>query len=110
MQRVCLVTGASRGIGAAIADALGAAGATVVGTATTEAGAAAISGRFAANGIVGTGIDLSRLFTEQAKRRAEELGVAAQVRFIHDDAAGYVADEKVEVTSEKMPKAGRTRM
>ncbi len=58
MQRVCLVTGASRGIGAAIADALGAAGATVVGTATTEAGAAAISARFAANGIVGTGMAL----------------------------------------------------
>ena len=51
------------------------------------------------HGIVGTGIDLSRLFTEQAKRRAEELGVAAQVTFIHDDAAGYVADEKVEVAA-----------
>ena len=40
---VALVTGASRGIGAAIAAALAAAGATVVGTATSEAGAAAIS-------------------------------------------------------------------
>ena len=58
MQRVCLVTGASRGIGAAIADALGAAGATVVGTATTEAGAAAISERFAAKGIAGAGMAL----------------------------------------------------
>ncbi|MDX9710127.1 MAG: class I SAM-dependent methyltransferase [Trichloromonas sp.] len=51
------------------------------------------------HGIVGTGIDLSRLFTEQAKRRAEELGVAEQVRFIHGDAAGYVADEKAEVAA-----------
>ena len=51
------------------------------------------------HGIVGTGIDLSRLFTEQAKRRAEELGVADQVRFIHDDAAGYVADEKADVAA-----------
>jgi 3-oxoacyl-[acyl-carrier protein] reductase len=58
MQRVCLVTGASRGIGAAIADALGAAGATVVGTATTAAGAAAISERFAAKGIAGAGMAL----------------------------------------------------
>ena len=58
MQRVCLVTGASRGIGAAIADALGAAGATVVGTATTEAGAAAISERFAAKGLAGAGMAL----------------------------------------------------
>jgi 3-oxoacyl-[acyl-carrier protein] reductase len=40
--QVALVTGASRGIGAAIAAALGGAGATVIGTATSEAGAAAI--------------------------------------------------------------------
>lgn len=40
---VALVTGASRGIGAAIANALADAGATVVGTATSEAGAAGIS-------------------------------------------------------------------
>ncbi len=40
---VALVTGASRGIGAAIAQALAAAGATIVGTATSEAGAQAIS-------------------------------------------------------------------
>jgi 3-oxoacyl-[acyl-carrier protein] reductase len=40
---IALVTGASRGIGASIAAALAAAGATVIGTATSEAGAAAIS-------------------------------------------------------------------
>ncbi|WP_018077429.1 SAM-dependent methyltransferase [Thiobacillus denitrificans] len=49
--------------------------------------------------IVGTGIDLSQLFTEQAKRRAEELGVAGQLNFIHGDAAGYVTDEKVDVAA-----------
>ena len=40
---IALVTGASRGIGAAIAAALAAAGATVVGTATSDAGANGIS-------------------------------------------------------------------
>ena len=50
-------------------------------------------------GIIGTGIDMSQLFTEQAKRRAEELGVADQVQFIHGDAAGYVTDEKAGVAT-----------
>jgi SAM-dependent methyltransferase len=50
-------------------------------------------------GISGAGIDMSRLFTEQAKLRAVELGVADQVKFIHGDAAGYVSDEKVRVAA-----------
>ena len=53
-----LVTGASRGIGAGIADRLGRAGATVVGTATTELGAAAITERLRAQGIAGRGLVL----------------------------------------------------
>ena len=51
------------------------------------------------HGIIGFGIDMSPLFTEQAKRRAEELGVTAQVTFIHDDATGYISDEKVDVAA-----------
>ena len=47
---VALVTGASRGIGAAIANALAAAGAEVVGTATSEGGAEAISAALGDNG------------------------------------------------------------
>ncbi len=46
--KVAIVTGASRGIGAAIADTLAAAGARVAGTATSEAGAAAITERLQA--------------------------------------------------------------
>jgi 3-oxoacyl-[acyl-carrier protein] reductase len=47
---IVLVTGASRGIGAAIADELATMGATVIGTATSEAGAAAIEARLAPHG------------------------------------------------------------
>jgi SAM-dependent methyltransferase len=50
-------------------------------------------------GIIGTGVDMSRLFSEQAKLRAEALGVADRVAFIHGDAAGFVADEKVDVAA-----------
>ncbi len=55
---VCLVTGASRGLGAAIADQLGAMGGTVIGTATSASGAEAISGRFAEKGFTGAGMKL----------------------------------------------------
>lgn len=51
------------------------------------------------HGIRGTGIDMSPLFTAQAKQRAGELGVADRVAFIHGDAAGHVADEKVGVAA-----------
>jgi SAM-dependent methyltransferase len=51
------------------------------------------------HGISGTGIDMSELFTNQARLRAEELGVADRVEFIHGDAAGYVAKEKVGVAA-----------
>jgi len=50
-------------------------------------------------GVTGTGIDMSTLFTEQAKRRAEKFGVADHVKFIQGDAAGYVSDERVGVAA-----------
>jgi 3-oxoacyl-[acyl-carrier protein] reductase len=53
--QVAIVTGASRGIGAAIADALAEAGARVAGTATTEAGALAIGERLGAYRSAGCG-------------------------------------------------------
>lgn len=57
--QIALVTGASRGIGQGIALELGKLGATVVGTATTETGAKAISEYLAAAGINGCGMALN---------------------------------------------------
>lgn len=57
--QVALVTGATRGIGQAIALALGKAGATVIGTATSEAGAAAISEALKAGDVAGRGAILN---------------------------------------------------
>tara|TARA_B110000908_G_scaffold165908_1_gene216116 strand:- start:225 stop:968 length:744 start_codon:yes stop_codon:yes gene_type:complete len=53
--KVALITGGSRGIGAAIADGLGSLGATVIATATTDEGAKKISDRFQSKNIKGRG-------------------------------------------------------
>lgn len=50
-------------------------------------------------GITGVGVDMSRLFSEQAKRRARELGVTERVTFIHGDATGYVSEDKIDVAA-----------
>ncbi|MGD2136801.1 MAG: 3-oxoacyl-ACP reductase FabG [Gammaproteobacteria bacterium] len=57
-NEIALVTGASRGIGKAVALVLGARGAAVVGTATSASGAQAISEVFAANSLKGAGMVL----------------------------------------------------
>ncbi|MEG3192096.1 3-oxoacyl-ACP reductase FabG [Lysobacter sp. D1-1-M9] len=56
---IALVTGASRGIGAAIADELASLGATVIGTATSEGGASAIGERLSGHGGHGRMVDVS---------------------------------------------------
>jgi 3-oxoacyl-[acyl-carrier protein] reductase len=58
-EKLVLVTGASRGIGRAIALTLGDAGATVIGTATSDEGAANISKIFTENNILGKGMKLN---------------------------------------------------
>ncbi|ROO84856.1 methyltransferase family protein [Actinocorallia herbida] len=48
-------------------------------------------------GCTGVGVDISTLFTEQARARAVELGVADRVSFVHGDATGHVAAEPVDL-------------
>lgn len=57
--QIALVTGASRGIGQAIAKGLGKAGATVIGTATSQSGADSISQFLSDNGLKGKGLVLN---------------------------------------------------
>ena len=74
--KLVLVTGASRGIGKAIALTLGGAGATVIGTATTESGADNISKVFAEYKISGRGIKLDVTDNEQ---------ISNVVKIVNDD-------------------------
>ncbi len=64
-NQIALVTGASRGIGAAIAQTLGQQGAAVIGTATSSAGAEKISAALKEAGIKGAGIALDVNNAEQ---------------------------------------------
>lgn len=72
--QVALVTGASRGIGQAIALALGNAGATVIGTATSNPGAQAISEYLAAAGIKGVGMKLNVTDAAEVDAVVAEIG------------------------------------
>jgi 3-oxoacyl-[acyl-carrier protein] reductase len=67
-SKIALVTGASRGIGAAIADNLGAAGYIVVGTATSQSGADKISQRLTDAKSVGAGMVLDVTQTESIEQ------------------------------------------
>jgi len=77
-NEIAFVTGASRGIGRAIAEGLGNAGATVIGTATTQSGADAISERLAEAGIAGTGLLLNV---------ADQSSIDAAMKFIKENYA-----------------------
>ena len=72
--KLVLVTGATRGIGKAIALTLGNSGATVIGTATTESGADNISKVFAENKISGKGMKLDVTDNEQVSNLVKNIG------------------------------------
>lgn len=72
-DEIALVTGASRGIGAAIADELGREQAIIIGTATSEAGATAITERFASSGVNGVGMVLDIADKDQIVAIVEQI-------------------------------------
>ena len=72
--KIVLVTGATRGIGKATALTLGSAGATVIGTATSESGADNISKLFAENKISGKGMKLDVTDNEQVSNLVKNIG------------------------------------
>lgn len=72
-NKIALITGASRGIGAAIADYLGNAGATVIGTATSDSGAAAITTRLQEQDIQGEGMQLNVMDLDSITKTLEAI-------------------------------------
>jgi 3-oxoacyl-[acyl-carrier protein] reductase len=90
-QPLALVTGASRGIGLAIADALVAAGYPVVGTATSESGAKAIDERLRDSGGGGRVLRLDDIEQLDAGLKAILLDFGAPLVLVNN--AGVTADQ-----------------
>lgn len=90
--KVALVTGASRGIGRAIARALAADGATVIGTATTEEGASSISHHFAQWGLQGDGIVMNVSDPESIEAGIKEITSAHGAPLVLVNNAGITRD------------------
>ena len=91
--QVALVTGASRGIGAAIADMLARRGATVIGTATTVAGATAISARLSAIEKNSTGRELDVNDAQAIPGLLAEISAGAGAPTILVNNAGVTRDQ-----------------
>lgn len=91
-NEVALITGASRGIGKAVALALGAKGATVIGTATSESGAEAISAYLKENGIKGKGVALDVTHQSEIDRVMEMIAEEFAAPSILVNNAGITRD------------------
>jgi len=90
--KVALVTGASRGIGRAIAMALGSAGLTVVGTATSDKGAEGISAYLAEAGISGSGKVLNVNDAEQVDALVKDISAEFGTPTVVVNNAGITKD------------------
>ncbi|STX28967.1 dehydrogenase [Legionella beliardensis] len=90
--KLALVTGASRGIGSAVAQTLAQNGAYVIGTATTKDAALAISQRFKDNNLQGEGMVLDVTSTEQVESLMAELSDEKKLPSILINNAGITAD------------------
>ena len=91
-KRTAVVTGASRGIGRAIALELGRRGAQIVGTATSAAGAAAVGGYLAAAGCAGRGAVLDVAKPDSVEAFFKELNTAEGTPAILVNNAGVTRD------------------
>jgi 3-oxoacyl-[acyl-carrier protein] reductase len=100
-DKVALVTGASRGIGAAIAEQLGKAGAVVIGTATSESGAEKITARFAEQGIRGQGKVLNVTDAESVADLLKSIGDEFGAPAILVNNAGITKDNLLMRMSEE---------
>ena len=98
---VALITGATRGIGKAISLTLGAKGATVIGTATSENGAMAISAYLAENGIKGEGKVLNVTDGDAVDSLLKDIGSNYSAPTILVNNAGITRDKLIMMMSEE---------
>ena len=90
--KVVLVTGASRGIGRAILEAMGRAGATVIGTATSESGASSISHFIGDQGWQGDGIVMDVADSDSVKAGIDQISQAYGAPSVLVNNAGITRD------------------